>query len=196
MQNPAGVSTPTLNAKDVRLEPVSMAHTEALQPQFADWEIIRHLSAKVPWPYPSDGVAQFFESDLLPRIAAGKAHAWALIPKDAALNPTGEAAGLLEWRCDPEATDQRGFWIGRAYQGRGLMTQAVAAFQDWIFLELEQPLLVMHSATRNTASARVKEKTGAEIVAVVELAHHEGVTETYRWELTKARWEEFRATCP
>lgn len=178
--------TPTLTTPDLRLEPASLAHAESLQRHFADWEIIRHLSAQVPWPYPAGGVRQFFGDDLLPRIAEGRAHAWALVPL--ADNPGGEAVGLLEWRCEAEATDHRGFWIGRAWQGRGLMTQAVTAFQDWVFLELGWPRLILHSSTRNVASRRVKEKTGARVIEIVSLPHHEGVTETHRWELTREAW--------
>lgn len=183
--------TPALSTPRLALQPVGLHHCDDLQHHFDDWEIIRHLSIAVPWPYPEGGVRQFFESDLLPRVAAGNAHAWALVPIET-LSEGGEAVGLLEWRSAADATDHRGFWIARAWQGRGLMTEAVSAFQDWVFFELEHPRLILHSSTRNTASARVKYKTGARIIETVHLAHHEGVTETHRWELTREAWAAVR----
>lgn len=179
--------TPLLRTPRLALQPVSLDHAPDLQRHFADWEVIRHLSVAVPWPYPDDGVATFFEADLLPRIAAGHAHAWALVPDEA-----DEAVGLLEWRCAPDTTDSRGFWISRAWQGRGLMTEAVTAFQDWVFFDQQVDALTLHSAVRNAASRRVKEKTGAVIVETVQVPHHEGVTDTHRWRLTRAAWASFR----
>ena len=181
------LTTPALAMPRLALQPVGLRHCEELERHFADWEIIRHLSVAVPWPYPAGGVRQFFEGDLLPRVAAGEAHAWALVPVET-LPAGGQAVGMLEWRCAPDATDHRGFWIGRAWQGRGLMTEAVTAFQDWVFFEVGHPWLRLHSAARNVASARVKHRTGARIVETVHLAHHEGVTETHRWELTREAW--------
>lgn len=179
-------ATPTFETERLLMQPVGLRHAAALQVHFDDWEVIRHLSMAVPWPYPADGVSSFLTADLLPRVARGAAHAWALVPKDPAAR--GEAVGLLEWRCDPDARDHRGFWIARAWQGRGLMTEAVTAFQDWVFGELGHPRLILHSAVPNVASRRVKEKTGARIVETVQLAHHDGVTDTYRWELTREAW--------
>ncbi len=170
--------------------PVGMQHAPALQRHFAHWHIIRHLSLVVPWPYPEDGVETYLRDSLLPAIAAGKTHSWALVPKNA--NPGGEAVGLLDWRCAPDSTDHRGFWIAKEWQGQGLMTEAVIAFQDWVFFDRGIERLVVHSAVRNDASRRVKEKTGARVLGVVELAHHDGVTETFQWEITAESWRKVR----
>ena len=73
------------------------------------------------------------------------------------------------------------------------MTQAVERFQDWIFLELGHPRLILHSSVSNHASRRVKEKTGARMLGRVPLQHHDGVTEAHRWELTREDWMRWRA---
>lgn len=178
------VPTPVLSTPDLLLKPVRIEHAPALQRHFARWEIIRNLSTAVPWPYPSHGMQAFIAEDLLPRVRRGAAHAWAICPKGDA-----EPIGLLEWRCDAGPTDDhRGFWLAEAWQGRGLMTQAIVAFQDWIFCTLNHPQLVLHSAVANPASRRVKEKTGARIVDVVSLSHHGGNHETYRWVITRTDW--------
>jgi ribosomal-protein-alanine N-acetyltransferase len=177
------MTTPTLTTDRLLLEPVRLEHAPSLQQHFADWEVIRHLSAQVPWPYPPDGVDTFLRQVLLPNIAAGKAMAWALVPREHAA-----AVGLLEWRCDPEASDHRVFWIARAWQGRGLMTEAVTAFQDWLFFEHGADRLIVHNASVNEASRRVKEKTGARLLQLVDIPHHEGHSETQQWEVTRQSW--------
>ena len=180
------MSTPTLVTERLRLEPVGLHHAPALQRHFADWEVIRHLAAVIPWPYPDDGMVFFLETDLLPRIAAGKTMAWAIVPKD-----HGEAVGLIEWRADPELEDDRGFWLARPFWGRGYVTEAVVAFQDFVFFECGVERLEVRTAVNNPGSRRVKEKTGAVVVDRVTCAHHDG-DEAELWVVTKARWAELR----
>lgn len=169
-----------------------------LQPLFDAWGVIRDLSVAVPWAHPVDGVADFFRVDLLPRITRGAAHAWALVPLETqtSVSPGGTAVDLLEWRCAETDTDDRGFWIGRAWQGQGRMTEAVGAIQDWVFLELGVAALTLNSAVQNIASARAKEETGAVRVGRVSLEHHDGVSDPWRWRLTREAWAAFRGAHP
>ena len=53
-----------------------------------------------------------------------------------------------------------GYWIGESFWGRGIVTEAVVAFTEWGFANLE--LMRIHAAVyaRNPASARVLEKAG------------------------------------
>ncbi len=180
------MKTPTLISPRLVLEPVALEHARSLQPYFADYEVIRHLAAGVPWPYPDDGVETFFREVLLPDIQVGKAMAWALIPKD-----HGSAVGLLEWRCGGEAEDDRGFWLARPWWGRGLMTEAVTAFQDWVFFERGLDRLEVRNAVANVGSRRVKLKTGAQPLGRTACAHHEG-DEAELWEVTRERWAALR----
>jgi len=180
------MATPLLETDRLRLEPVSMHHAESLQSCFADYEVIKHLAVAVPWPYPDDGVASFFADVLLPNVAAGKAMAWALVPRS-----HGRAVGVLEWRCDPEMLDDRGFWLARSWWGQGLMTEAVTAFQDWVFFERGLDVLSVRNAVENIGSRRIKEKTGAVLVGRESCAHHEG-DEAEVWEVRRERWAELR----
>ncbi len=53
-----------------------------------------------------------------------------------------------------------GYWLGAAFWGRGIMSEAVVALTEWAFTEL--PLARIQAAVyaRNPASARVLEKAG------------------------------------
>ncbi|MEN0064412.1 MAG: GNAT family N-acetyltransferase [Myxococcota bacterium] len=182
------MAAPVLETRRLRLEPVELRHAPDLQRHFNDWEIIRNLATSVPWPYPDNGVVTFFEGNLLPRIANGTTYAWALVLRD-----TNEGIGLLEWRFDDGPAGHRGFWIGRAHQRQGLMTEAVTALQDYAFIECGFERMVVLNAAVNTASRRIKEKTGARLLDTVELPHHSGASETQRWEITREGWIAFRA---
>ncbi|MCP5066945.1 MAG: GNAT family N-acetyltransferase [bacterium] len=179
-------TAPTLETADLVLEPICMEHAASLQQHFADREVIKHLSSEVPWPYPADGVECFLRDSLLPRVQSGDAMAWALVPRS-----HGQAVGLLEWRRDPRTTDDRGFWLARAWWGRGLMTQAVIAFQDWVFFQRGIERLRVRNAVENIGSRRVKEKTGATYVGRTQCAHHEG-DEAELWEVTRESWAAHR----
>lgn len=177
-----------IETERLMLEPITTAHAPSLQLHFAHWAIIGQLATQVPWPYPDDGVERFLADLILPAVAAGERMAWAICPKVDGI-PSG-AAGMLEWR--PNGTDQRGFWLAQKWQGKGLMTEAIVAFQDYIFFEKGVERLIVHNAITNAASRRVKQKTGARLVGTVEMAHHGGVSETQQWEITRESWTALR----
>lgn len=181
------MTVPTLRAARLTLRPLRLADAPAIQRHFNHWEIIRNLSAHVPWPYPEDGAETFIRDVCLPGMANGSLMCWGLVP-----NGTEEAVGMLEYRVGTHHTDNRGFWIATEYQGKGYMTEAVTAFQDYVFLELGVERIYVCNAVSNTASRRVKEKTGAVLLDRIELAHHSGESACERWELTQAAWRAIR----
>jgi hypothetical protein len=87
-----------------------------MQRHFNDWRIIRHMTMRVPWPYPDDGAECFIREHCLPAMADGRMMAWVLVPYT-----ESEAVGLLEYRVGEELTDNRGFWVGALihHQPRG-----------------------------------------------------------------------------
>ena len=62
--------------------------------------------------------------------------------------------------------NNRGFWLERAFQEQGLMTEAVEVVTDFWFKTLKFPVLRVPKAIANTSSRRVSEKQGMRIVAV------------------------------
>ena len=53
-----------------------------------------------------------------------------------------------------------GYWLAKAYWGQGIMTDAVRAFVEYAFNELELVRLTAHVFELNIGSARVLEKNG------------------------------------
>ncbi|MCF8495308.1 MAG: GNAT family N-acetyltransferase [Alphaproteobacteria bacterium] len=182
------MKTPVLETERLILRPVTLADAPSIQKHFNQWEIIKHLSTLVPWPYPEDGAEQFLFGNALPRMEKGEALVWAIISK------TGpdEAIGLIDFRLLEGKTGDRGFWLTLAFQGRGLMTEAITATQDFIFFTAGIKKFTVKNAKTNIASRRVKEKTGAHFVGMEKLEHNSGETDSESWEVTKEGWEAIR----
>jgi len=57
-------------------------------------------------------------------------------------------------------TAELGYWLGQEFWGRGIMTEAVAAFSDFCFQEFQLRRIHAEPFANNLASARVLEKAG------------------------------------
>jgi ribosomal-protein-serine acetyltransferase len=53
-----------------------------------------------------------------------------------------------------------GYWIGREFQGRGIMTDACRALVDYVFSKLELNRVEIQCATGNTKSAAIPKRLG------------------------------------
>ena len=171
-------STQRLNLRGV-LESDGPSYTK----HFVDYEVIRNLAASVPWPYPENGVAEFIRSTILPNQGNDR-WSWGIFLK----RSPRELIGVIElWR--PGSPENRGFWLGQAYWGRGLMTEAVVPIMNFAFDDLGFDVLVFSNALGNVRSRRIKEKTGARLVGT---APAEFVDPSFSrreiWELSKAEW--------
>ncbi len=182
------MKTPTLETDRLILRPVTMADAPAIQKYFNNWNIIKNLSVRVPWPYPDNGAEEFLRDTLLPLIESGDSINWVLVAKDG----PREAIGMIAFRPDENNGGDRGFWLAEPYWGRGYMTEAVTAVQDFLFFELGIDRLVVVNAKSNIGSRRVKEKTGARFLGIMEFEHHEGGSESEKWEVTRETWRKLR----
>ena len=57
-------------------------------------------------------------------------------------------------------TAELGYWLGEEFWGRGIMTEAVAAFTDFCFENFQLRRIYAEPFANNPASARVLEKAG------------------------------------
>lgn len=175
---------PKFETQRLVLREVTLADIPSYQKNFADYEVINHLSAAVPWPFPDDGVQQFLEKSVFPHQGHTQ-WLWGIFEKH---NPSDLIGVVHLWR--EGRPENRGFWLGKRYWGRGYMTEAVAPVMNYAFNELGFEKLVFANALGNLKSRRVKEKTGARLVDVKPAKFvNPKYTEHEIWELTKLEWE-------
>ncbi|MEO8319328.1 MAG: GNAT family N-acetyltransferase [Bradyrhizobium sp.] len=179
------MATPTLQTPRLMLRPLAPSDAPDIQRHFDNWNIIRHLARVVPWPYPDDGAETFVKLQL-EKIAAGEdLYHWVL----ALRSGNGEAIGNIHFRPRADSPKgNRGFWLAEPYWNQGLMTEAVAAVNDFAFTTLGIESFYVCNAATNVASRRVKQKTGAEFIGYIELAHHDGQTRSEKWRVTRESW--------
>jgi ribosomal-protein-alanine N-acetyltransferase len=178
---------PAFTTERLILHEVTEADAPAYEKNFVDYEIISQLASVVPWPYPAGGVLDFIRHQIVPRQGDDR-WVWGVLLKE----QPSEIIGVVHLyrRGTPE---NRGFWLGRKYWGKGLMTEAVFPIMDYAFDVLGFERLFFSNAVGNERSRRVKEKTGARFLRT-ELGKFVNPAYTKReiWELTKDQWREFR----
>jgi len=176
------MNVPTLKTSRLILTELCESDIEEYQELFNNWEVIRHLAAGVPWPYPSDGVKTFLQTDVLPMQANGR-WLWTL-----RLQQTNQFIGSIDLvkKCTPA---NRGFWLGQKFWGHGYMTEAVEATTECAFIQLGFEKLVLANAVGNLRSRRIKEKAGAKFLRAEPAAYVDATLgQRELWELTKEDW--------
>lgn len=179
MTAPKPLHSPTLETERLILHAATPEHAEAYEAEFNDYEVIRQLSAAVPWPYPAGGVRAYIEG-LIPKLGEDRWF-WVL----AAREHPGKVIGAIElWR--EGVPGHRGFWLGRRFWGRGYMSEACCAVTDLAFDELGFDELIFSNAVGNVRSRRVKERAGAELIGTRPARFVDPVyTEAETWRLTR-----------
>ena len=177
---------PEIQTDRLILRPLELADAEQVQRLFPQWEIVKHLNARVPWPFPEDGVATHYRECVLPEMERGNEWHWTLHLKTEPEQIIG-SVGVMK------GENNRGFWLAQQWQGKGLMTEAVIAVNDFWFNVLEMPVLRATKAIANTTSRRISEKTGMRIIATGESDYVSGRLPTETWEITAEEWRALRA---
>ena len=175
--------TPVLETRRLTLRPLELSDAAEVQPFFAQWEIVKQLNARVPWPFPEDGVHIFYRDAALPAIERGDEWHWMLRLKD---DPEAKIIGSICLKLQGDVN--RGFWIAQQWQGRGLMTEAAAAVTRFWFEELKQPVLCVKKARDNAASRAISLHEGMRCISETEDDYVSGRLPTEIWELTAENW--------
>jgi ribosomal-protein-alanine N-acetyltransferase len=178
--------TVELQTDRLLLRPLQLADAKQTQRLFPQWEIVKFLNARIPWPYPADGVFTYYRDVALPAIERGEEWHWTLRLKQ---SPNQHIGAIIlhkgEWI-------NRGFWLGLPWQGQGLMTEAVFAVNDYWFDVLGFSGLRAPKAIGNLASRRISEKTGMRMIATEERDFVSGRFLSEIWEITGEEWREKR----
>jgi len=177
-------ATPVLESARLILRPIRAEDAPAVQRRFPHWDVVKHLNARVPWPYPADGAAANM-TETLGEMARGEKFQWAITLKDG----DGELIGRISlWPDDGGSREMRGFWLSQEHWGRGIMTEAAERVTEYAFVDLGWPQLWLRSGVENAGSHRIKEKQGARIVGRAPAAFVSGPGETTIWLLTREDW--------
>lgn len=169
------------------LRPLEVADATQIQATFPQWEIVRFLLNRVPWPYPPDGALQHLRDVALPAMARGDQWTWTLRLKSA----PRKVVGIITLVRGNE--NNRGFWLAPSHHGKGLMTEACEWANDFWFDVLGMPVLRVSKAVANTASRRISEKHGMRIVGESENDYVSGRLPSEIWELTSEEWRQWKA---
>jgi ribosomal-protein-alanine N-acetyltransferase len=178
---------PTFNTSRLILRELIEDDAPSFERHFVDYNVIRTLTTLVPWPYPAGGVLEFIRTQILPRQGIDR---W--VRGIAIKESPSEVIGVVDlWRVG--TPENRGFWLGHKFWGKGFMTEAVFPVMDYAFDELGFEKLVFTNAVGNDRSGRVKEKTGARLIGRDPARFVDpALTENEIYELSKAEWGVFR----
>jgi [ribosomal protein S5]-alanine N-acetyltransferase len=174
--------TPTLETARLLLRPIEIADAPQIQSIFPQWEIVKYLASKVPWPYPPDGALSFLRDGALPAIERGDEWLWTIRRKE------DPAALIGVISLTKSETENRGFWLAPEWHGRGFMSEACDAVTDYWFETLEFPVLRVPKAIANEASRRISLKQGMRIIASAERDYVSGRLPSETWEITAEEW--------
>src|SRR5450631_2925102 len=140
---------PQLQTPRLLLRPVELSDAPQLQTAFPQWEVVRYLNAKVPWPYPEDGAETFLRTLALPAMERGDEWIWSIRRK---ASPDTLIGAISLARSENE---NRGFWIVPEWQRQGFMSEACDAVTEYWFDVLKFPVLRAPKAIANEASRRI-----------------------------------------
>jgi [ribosomal protein S5]-alanine N-acetyltransferase len=173
---------PTLETRRLILRPLELGDAEQAQALFPQWEIVRYLANRVPWPYPPDGAHTYYRDLALPAMERGEQWHWMLRLKS---NPQQVIGSISLMKGENE---NRGFWLGLPWQGQGLMTEACEAVTDYWFEELKFPVLRAPKAVMNEASRKISERQEMRVVKREERDYVSGRLMSEIWEITAEEW--------
>lgn len=171
-------AVPALVTRRLELRPATLADAPAIQACFPHWDVVRYLSAAVPWPYPDDGALAFLRDKAIPDMDVGISRTWTIRPKSDPGRLFG-AIGLYD-----ESNNNRGFWLIPEARGQGFASEASEAVTRFWFDVLGRPSMRIPKAVANAASRRISERQGMRVIAAEERDYVSGRLPTEIWELT------------
>jgi RimJ/RimL family protein N-acetyltransferase len=125
---------------------------------------IARMTTSIPHPYGVDDARGFLEQ--ISRNDPGQHAHFALEAKDG----DGGLIGMIGFHPMEDGRTQLGYWLGRAYWGKGLATEAARAALKWATQEWRRRFIMARHFTDNPASGEVLCKAGFLYTGEVTLA--------------------------
>ncbi|AUA33085.1 GNAT family N-acetyltransferase [Pseudomonas sp. SGAir0191] len=173
---------PTLFTDRLVLTRLCLEDVAFIQEQFPQWEVVRYLDSRVPWPYPADGALAYVRDIALPGMAAGCEWHWMIRMRD----DPGCRLGSISLFEQPG--NNRGFWLAPQWWGRGYMREACAVVTAYWFETLARPIMQVPKAVANHASRRVSEFEGMRLVGLQKGWFVSGLMDVELWQMTRVDW--------
>ena len=134
------------------LRPWDLRDAESLAKNANNRDVWLHLRDFFPHPYSVADAHNYLKyiSEIHPATAL-------------AITVDGEACGNISASIQSDVhrlTAEIGYWLGKPYWGRGIMTEAVGAFTDYLFSTFGLSRVFAVPYANNPASARTLEKNG------------------------------------
>lgn len=175
-------TTPELKTARLLLRALQLSDAEAIQQLFPQWEVVRYLNAKVPWPYPPDGALSYLRDACLPAMAAGREWHWSI----RLLTQPEQLIGSISLMDLPD--NHRGFWVAPAWQGQGYITEACEVIDAFWFLTLGREVMRVPKAVPNEASRRISQRGGMRLLRTGQDDFVSGRLPQEIWEITRQQW--------
>jgi len=180
---------PVFETTRLILRSIAERDAPAYEKHFVDYEVVGTMSHLVPWPYPENGVLEYIRTAVIPNQCMDQ-WVWGICLRSA----PDELIGAI-WLKRKGTPSNRGFWLGKSFWRRGIMTEAVKAVTDYAFDVLGFEKLVLANAVGNSASRRIKENIGAVFVRTeTGIYVNPSYTQREVWELTKRCWKAFNTS--
>ena len=146
----------SLKTDRLSLRPWRAGDAPALHRLLNDWEVIRML-AVVPFPYSRD-LADEWVASSAKSLIEGTDYQLAITGTE---NETELLVGGIGLRLNAaERTGELGYWVGRAYWGHGVASEAAARLSRWALANLDIDRIEATAATENGASLSVLRRIG------------------------------------
>ncbi len=146
---------------------------------------VAETTALIPHPYPTGGATAWIATH-------GTAHEGGTEYTYAITELEGLLVGAIGLRPDPGERENLGYWVGRAYWGRGYATAAAQAAIALGFDLLDLDALTASHLAHNGASGRVMEKCGMRLLRTEPRAHRGAPQDFCVRGITRREWEELR----
>lgn len=144
---------------------------------------VAERTASIPHPYAQGAAAAWIASHDADR-QRGAQYTYAIASADGAM-----LVGAIGLRPVADEHDNIGYWIGRAFWGRGYATAATMAITALAFGYLDCETLTASHLERNPASGRVLEKCGFALLRTVEREHRGRIEIFCVRGITRDAWE-------
>jgi RimJ/RimL family protein N-acetyltransferase len=180
---------PVFETARLVLRGITERDAPAYERHFVDYEVVGTMSHVVPWPYLENGVLEYIRTTVIPNQSIDQ-WVWGICLR----SEPDELIGAI-WLKRKGTPSNRGFWLGKRFWRRGIMTEAVKPVTDYAFDVLGFEKLVLANAVGNSASRRIKENIGAVFVRTEPGIYvNPSYTQREVWELNKRCWKAFKTS--